>query len=242
MAVDDPELARRIREDYYAFLNAETRDRVRPLVIELEQQGFTVTAYEGMPSFTVSLPKRVILELNGRKDVGTIYLIGEEERPSVSEVTFLPDACRSEETRLPFETIEQEEWGGTGQAYEAREPNLMVITRLEEIGELAEWVTGEARNHLQTLDYEAYFALIVFQGWKPTDSYGVQINCMTRQDDTVNVYTRFQEPGSGEGGSDTVTSPYHLIQVQKMGAWEQDITFNLVADEAEMSSFSYFIP
>lgn len=83
MDVDDPELACRIEAEYAALLAAETRVRVQPVVTELERQGFTVTAYEGMPSFTAVLPKWMIVRLSKRDDVGAIYLIEAEEQPAL---------------------------------------------------------------------------------------------------------------------------------------------------------------
>jgi hypothetical protein len=83
MDVSDPELARRIEAEYVALLDAGVKARTEPLVTELKQRGFTVTTYEGMPSFTAILPKRVILELSQREDVGTIFLIEAEAQPSL---------------------------------------------------------------------------------------------------------------------------------------------------------------
>lgn len=48
-AMADRELARRIRAEYFALLKAEMRDRVQPVVTDLEQRGFTVHIFEGMP-------------------------------------------------------------------------------------------------------------------------------------------------------------------------------------------------
>lgn len=243
MDVADQELSWQIEQEYHAYVRAEIRAYVQPLVTELEQQGFAVNTSKGHPSFTVSLPKRVILALNEHSDVGLIriYFTGEEE-PDTDDEPLLLDACQSKEA-LAFETIEQRLWGGTDKGYyEAREPGLIVITRPEEVVGLSEWVTNEARIHLQTLDYETYFALVIFQGWKPGMGYSVQVNCMTRQDDTINVYVQFREPASGSVVAAAVTSPYHLVQVQKSGIWEQDITFNLIADETNIVSVSHFIP
>ncbi len=73
--VDDPELAEQIEAEYVAFLNTESQVRTQPLAAELERQGFTVTTYEGLPSFAIELPKQAILELSKREDVSTIYLV-----------------------------------------------------------------------------------------------------------------------------------------------------------------------
>lgn len=83
MDVDDPELAQRIEAEYMALINDEMKLRTLPLVAELEQQGFTVTTYEGMPSFTAVLPKKIILELSNRDDVSNISLAGIRENPEL---------------------------------------------------------------------------------------------------------------------------------------------------------------
>lgn len=86
MDVDDPELVERIYAEYIELLDAETLTRTRPLVIALEQQGFTVTIYKGMPSFTSILSKQVILELSQREDVSSIYLIEAEKQQEMNSV------------------------------------------------------------------------------------------------------------------------------------------------------------
>ncbi|MEA3308172.1 MAG: hypothetical protein U9Q70_01490 [Chloroflexota bacterium] len=75
MDVDNPELAQRIEAEYVALLTAETKIRVQPLVRKLEQQSFDVTTYEGLPTFTAILPKRVVSSLAHRADVSSIYLV-----------------------------------------------------------------------------------------------------------------------------------------------------------------------
>lgn len=147
-----------------------------------------------------------------------------------------------QETILPFETIEQKLKADLGPPYEGREPRLMVIARPEEVANLNDWVTEDAKDRLQTLDYDTYFALIVFQGWKPTFGYGIQIERITRLEGEVTVFVQFKEPRPDEEKADTVTSPYHLVQVQKVDTWAQDVTFNVVADGTNIVSVSHTIP
>jgi len=78
--VEYPELAQRIREEYHSLMAKGMTERTQPLVTELEEQGFTVTTYPGMPSFVTVLPKRVIVELGQHGDVSAMYLIGAEEQ------------------------------------------------------------------------------------------------------------------------------------------------------------------
>jgi len=83
MDVDDPELARKIEADYMVLIGDEMKTRTLPLVTELQQRKFAVTTYEGMPSFTAVLPKRVILELSKREDVSGLYLAEGQEKPAL---------------------------------------------------------------------------------------------------------------------------------------------------------------
>jgi len=134
------------------------------------------------------------------------------------------------EVELPFETLEQTEWGsGTGREYEAGEPGLAVITRPEEAGHADDWASPDAQTQLQAPDYSAYVALVAFQGWQPSSGYGVQIDRITRLENAVNVYAQFSEPEPGTEMLDAITFPYHLVQVGKAEGWGQ-VTFNLVVD------------
>jgi len=151
-------------------------------------------------------------------------------------------ACKFQQNDLPFETIAQDDWGNSGHAYEAQEPALAVIAQPAEVADLDGWITSDAQTQLQTLDYDAYFALIVFQGWKPSTGYSVQVNRITREENTVRVYAQFQEPKPDEAKADEATSPYHLVQVQKVGTWGEDVTFNLVVNGTAIVSASRNIP
>ncbi len=75
MDVDNPELAQRIEAEYVNLLVAETKARIQPLVRELEHQGIPIITYEGLPTFTAILPKRVVLSLAHRAEVSSIYLV-----------------------------------------------------------------------------------------------------------------------------------------------------------------------
>jgi len=162
--------------------------------------------------------------------------------PLVPVLMLVPSACKPQETSLPFETVERREWVSTGQVYKAREPGVIVIARPEDVASLNDWVTEDAKAQLQALDYTAYFALVVFQGWKGTDGYSIQIERITRREDDVAILVLLQEPRPDERKNDIVTSPYHLVQVQKVGAWDRDITFTVVEDETTIALASHNIP
>jgi len=147
-------------------------------------------------------------------------------------------ACQPKEINLPFETIERQELS----SYRDKEPVLMVIAKPEEIASLDALVTREILSRLQTLDYDAYLVVVVFQGWKPTTRYGVQIEHVIRRGSEVTIYAQFSEPKPNEPTGDLATSPYHIVRVQKRGVWGQQINFNLVVDGVIVASLSHYVP
>ena len=151
-------------------------------------------------------------------------------------------ACQPTEMVLPFDTIEQRDAAGTGQVYRDKQPGLMVITTLDEADDLDGLVTPEGQAQLRSLNYNAYFVIAVFQGRKPTTRYEIQIERITRRENEVTIYARFSEPKPDEEKAPEETSPYHLVQVQKTGAWGQPITFNLVSGNARVTSLSHHVP
>lgn len=161
---------------------------------------------------------------------------------SVLAISLGLGACQPKEVDLPFETVERRDASGTGQIYQDKQPGLIVIATPEEAASLGALVTSEAQAQLQNLNYNTYFAIAIFQGRKPTTQYSVQIERITRKGNIVTIHALFKEPQPGEAKGDEVTSPYHLVQVQKVGTWEQTITFNLVVGDAIVTSLLHYIP
>ena len=113
----------------------------------------------------------------------------------IAMLTLAVYACNSEPKKvdLTFESIEQIDWAGP-KSYKAIDPGLKVISRIEELESLDGLITEKARKALLGLDYNDNFALIVFQGWKPSTGYSIQVDRITRVGDDVNIYLRFNEP------------------------------------------------
>jgi len=146
--------------------------------------------------------------------------------------------CQPKETDLVFETIERQEISG----YQDKKPGLVIIAKQTEVTGLDALVTQEIQSRLQTTNYNAYVVVGVFQGWKPTTRYGVQIERITRRGNVITVHVQLSEPKPSEPTGDLATSPYHLVRVQKIGTWGQTITFNLVAGDVIVTSLSHYIP
>lgn len=151
-------------------------------------------------------------------------------------------ACRSQETDLVFATIERRDTSGTGQVYKDKEPGLLVVAQSSEASQLDELVTPDALARVKALSYETSFAIVVFQGWKPTTRYSAQIERVMRQGDEITIYAKFTEPRPDEPTGGMITSPYELAQVNKMGVWARNISFRVVVDEQSVVSLTHFVP
>lgn len=159
---------------------------------------------------------------------------------------FLPlliTACQAPEINLPFDTIEEGEVARLGQQlYEAHEPGLIIVANTQDIASLDNWITNDAQTQLQALDYGNYFVIAVFQGLKSSTRYGVRIERITRQENTVAIIAQFQEPTPEHERNPLVTSPYRLVRVRKVGSWDKVVRFNLIANRAMILSASHHIP
>jgi hypothetical protein len=82
---------------------------------------------------------------------------------------------------LPFETIEQAEKPLMTQGYLDREPGIIVIANEQDVDNLHDWVNEDIKEYLRGLDYEHSYALAVFQGWKGSTGYKIDILQVTRQ-------------------------------------------------------------
>ncbi len=144
-------------------------------------------------------------------------------------------ACRPKEVELPFENIELYQYSPK---YEQKEPGLMIITSAEEANEADGWVTVDALEQLQEMDYETHFAIIAFLGWQPTGHEGIRIERIVRMNNNVSIFAQIGR----RLGDDVVTSPYHLIKVTKTGHWDAVITFSLIASGTTIVTTSQQVP
>lgn len=148
----------------------------------------------------------------------------------------------SEMTPVPFQTIEQKAFAGTGQIYEPTQSIIMVFTSFEEVLSINGSVTETAMDQLAVLDYGTHFALVVFDGVKPTLGYAIEVTQLMRDDSRVYVDALRTEPGSETSLPDLVSSPYHLITVEKVDVWDRMVEFILVINNDLIAGEEQFIP
>lgn len=143
--------------------------------------------------------------------------------------------CQSE-TLLQFETIEQRDASGTGKEFEGRTPKIFVIANSKATSQLTGLITSEAQAKLQNLNYDDYVVVAVFQGWKGSTGYSVQIEKIAWMTNTVRVYAKLHEPRPDEAKGAMITSPYHLAQVRKIEDWQRTMLFYLIIDGVEVQN------
>lgn len=146
------------------------------------------------------------------------------------------DGCRqqSAEVGLSFETIEQDWHPPLGKnLWSGHEPKLLVIAGEGDLVEAGNFVSGGATAALSSLDFTQYVAVLAFQGWLPEFYNGFNIERIVRRGRDIDI---FAELGITHGGA-AVSSPYHLVRVEKEGGkWQGDFTFRLYFDEDKKAS------
>ncbi len=137
------------------------------------------------------------------------------------------------EIEVDFQSIEIADSPHTGGGLQAKHPDMAVVSEKEDTYALGSTISSASLSTLVDLDYYAYFAMVVYQGQKPTDGYNVEIQRITRQGRTVNVYAHFKERDPALPATEMLTSPYHLVMVQRE-EFKGDLVFVVIADGKEV--------
>ena len=124
-----------------------------------------------------------------------------------------------------------------------QDPKLVTIAKPGEISSLEKIVTFDAETKLHNLDFGKDFAVAVFRGVRGTTGYGVEIKRVIQRRGTITIDAHFIEHDweSGLGVSPIVTSPYHLVKMQRERL-QGKIEFVLNSDGVTVSRQTYFFP
>jgi hypothetical protein len=115
--------------------------------------------------------------------------------------------------RIPFETIAQEEWGG---GYPYMEPRLVLLTTVESVNEIADFVSTQDLPKVQQVDFSTHAVIAVFRGLQPGSKQDVVIDRILLQEASkMTVVALFRTPRDGEPSATVQTSPYHLVKIAK---------------------------
>jgi hypothetical protein len=146
------------------------------------------------------------------------------------------------EQRLPFELVEANEYGRGERLYESPEPGLSVLTTRDALGDLPAAISAEAEQRLGETDFDTYVVVAVFQGYRYYDGYGVEVERIERRETSIILYSRFVEPIPGQQLHPLVTSPYAIVEVEKVGSFGNVFDFVLNVGGEAVASASHFVP
>jgi hypothetical protein len=141
-----------------------------------------------------------------------------------------------------FETIDQQERAKTSEGYKSKNPTMIVLAKKDEINLLENLVSNDSFSKIQSIDFNEYISIAVFQGVKPTDRYAVTIEKILRNGNNISILVSFHEPSPEISKHDTVTSPYHLIKIKKGDDLKGTFTLKLVVKNNEVVSIQKDIP
>lgn len=123
-----------------------------------------------------------------------------------------------EESDLPFETIDQSDFGYDYGAHPDEPQRMFLIRSADEIARIPSgWLSRDAEKALAQLDYERYFAIALFRGRFLSSGYDAVMQRVGRRNDELVVHVQFWEPAPYYGVTALETSPYHLVKVMRDG-------------------------
>ena len=122
----------------------------------------------------------------------------------LTPILALSDARAKKE--LSFETLYTDVY-----AWAATEQQFLVIT------DDSEWASFRSEYEIQAYfeDFNHFFLIAAFQGYKPTGGYGIEITRMVQDENVVTVTVYLKEPKPGEPVTEAFTSPCHIVKVAK---------------------------
>ena len=119
-------------------------------------------------------------------------------QPVISSPTVPTPVPTLSGTRLAFETIEQRDSPGTGHPYGGSQPGLAVIAGPDDLNREPLHVSPETIEALARFDFDRYFALIAYQGGKPSTGFGGAIREIVIKDGQVTLLADLREPAPDE--------------------------------------------
>jgi hypothetical protein len=75
---------------------------------------------------------------------------------------------------------------------------MMIITAIDEIGNIESWVSEEASGILEKIDYERHLGIAVFHGYRPAGEHHVSILNVFMQDKRIIIDAELIGPPGDE--------------------------------------------
>lgn len=120
------------------------------------------------------------------------------------------------EVEIPFETVVLDEEASALNFEDiGTDPLVFAITSQDDIAEIESLISPEAVIRLQEVDLSTYSALVVFRGLQGCSGFGLAIERLRLQQDTLIIDVQFWQPPPNTACSNVVISPYHIIKLDK---------------------------
>ncbi len=120
----------------------------------------------------------------------------------------------TDETIIPFETIEKAQLSGTGDEYAGTEPKIVVITHPNEIDDVGNWISFDVQEVLRTQDYNQSIILIIFRG-KRAFYVDIEAQRVTVRGNEIVVEADIFPWSVEHPLPDISLSPYHIIRIPR---------------------------
>lgn len=143
---------------------------------------------------------------------------------------------------LSFETLAKDSFPGN----ELGDAEITVAATAREGEDLQFNTEGiiddKAGKELLKLDYNLKFVVLALRAPLGSGGFGTTVQRVIRQGNRVRLEAIYIDRHPDAGANDGFSRPFHLVVVDKDGAWGSPITFDLVVDDQIIATTTHMIP
>lgn len=144
-----------------------------------------------------------------------VLLLAACQLPVTTPVPVPTPTLAPNEADVPFETIVQDQYGAQSGTDLAVGGRLMWLTEPQQLDTIREYVTPDALEKVQQVDFSRYDVVALFRGDRGSSDWQTMINRITRRDNHLIVHALLYEPNPHFGATQGYTSPYHIVKIVK---------------------------
>jgi len=108
------------------------------------------------------------------------------------------------------------------------EKAYFIIKDKESFNELLDKINSDTEIIDTDINFSEEMVVGVFLGEKQTGGYEVEVTDVLDQNDYIEFQIKINEPDPGEIVAQSITSPYHIIKLNKT---EKEMVFNIIEQE-----------
>lgn len=145
----------------------------------------------------------------------------------------LSNAATTEVQELHFTTVEQ----STG-SYSEAEPKLFLVQSQNQLDQLWNmYISGNVLNPTPApqIEFRSHFVVAAFAGQKNTGGYSFGITEMNTNAQSgtsdIAVYATLKSPAPDTFVTQALTSPYHVVQVERQTNFKFEDVYMILADD-----------